>query len=230
MPLVDIVLVPGLGCTSSMFDALLPALKARGPVTIADVLRDHSIARMAQRLLVAAPDRFVAVGFSMGGFVIAAVLEQAPERVQGLAFVSTSPRPDSAEQTLRRRELIGLIDDGRFDEIVDRVLPGIVGPELGALWGRMSREVGSTIFRRQVEAIIGRNDFRGTLAAAACPVSVIHGTRDRMVPVERAEEFVQIIPHAELALIDGGGHLVICERPRDVIAPLEALLDRTLTC
>jgi pimeloyl-ACP methyl ester carboxylesterase len=217
------VLVPGLGCTSQLYDELLPSVWAHGSVTVADTCRDASIGGIAERLLASAPERFVLVGFSMGGFVVSDVIQRAPERVEALAFISTSSRPDTPEQAARRREHISLIRDGRFQELTDTVLPDLVGSEMGALWAQMARAVGSAVFRTQIEAILGRSDYRPALAALTCPTVVIHGASDRMVPVARAEEFSALIPHAALTIIDGGGHLVMRERPEIVSAAIDSL-------
>ncbi len=42
-----------------------------------------------------------------------------------------------------------------------------------------------------------------------CPVTVLHGTQDRMVDVIHARHTAGLVPHAELVLIDGLGHFSI---------------------
>jgi pimeloyl-ACP methyl ester carboxylesterase len=222
------VLVPGLGCTPEIFEAVLPGIAALGPVTVADVCRDGSIGGMAERLLASAPERFALVGFSMGGFVASDVVRRAPERVRALAFISTSARPDTPEQAARRREQLALVRGGRFAELTGSVFPALVGPAMGAVWSRMAHAVGAEVFGAQLEAIIGRPDYRPVYPRLTCPVAVIHGAADRLVPVERAHEFVTHIPHAVGTFIEAGGHLVIREQPEPVRVALQALLARAV--
>jgi pimeloyl-ACP methyl ester carboxylesterase len=219
------VLVPGLGCTPQIYERVLPEIWAQGPVTIADTCRDSSIGGMAERLLASAPERFALVGFSMGGFVVSDVVQRAPERLRALAFISTSSRPDTPEQAARRREQLALVRADRFDELRDTVFPPLVGPAMAALWSQMAHEVGVEVFCRQLDAIIARPDYRAAFARVTCPTAVIHGACDRVVPVERAEEFAACIPHAVRTIVEGGGHLAIRERSEAVGAALRSVLE-----
>ena len=41
---------------------------------------------------------------------------------------------------------------------------------------------------------------------AAAQVLILHGSRDRVVPVERAEELRELLPNSELAIVAEAGH------------------------
>src|SRR4051794_16210755 len=116
---VPIVLVPGLLCSARLFAEQVPALWPFGPVTIADHRRDEAGDAIAARILAAAPPRFALAGLSMGGYIALAMVRQAPERVARLALLDTSGRPDTPQQTERRRSLIALAEGGRFSEVAD---------------------------------------------------------------------------------------------------------------
>ncbi len=69
-----------------------------------------------------------------------------------------------------------------------------------------------------------------------CPVIVLHGTQDRMVDVIHARHTADLVPHAELVLIDGLGHFSIEARivpevtrllARRAAADAQALTDHT---
>ena len=47
------------------------------------------------------------------------------------------------------------------------------------------------------------------------PTQVIHGGADRMTPLRNAEQLVDRIPDAELAVIDGTGHAYLLEKPEE---------------
>jgi pimeloyl-ACP methyl ester carboxylesterase len=66
--------------------------------------------------------------------------------------------------------------------------------------------------RRQWEAIQGW-DAWDRLGGISCPTLVIHGTEDLMVDVENGRMLAKEIPGAELALIDGAGHVYHSEQP-----------------
>ncbi|WP_456844482.1 alpha/beta fold hydrolase [Cellulomonas sp. P5_C6] len=226
------VLVPGLACSARLFDSLVPALWAHGAVTVADTRRDDSIAGMAQRLLDSAPDHFALVGASMGGYVALEVVRRAPERVVALGLVSTSARPDSAEETAGRRKQAAATRTGRYRAVVDAAFPVLVDPahrddsELLAVWRRLADEVGPDAFVRQLQACVDRVDSRPLLPTLTCPTTVVHGLGDQLMPVETARETAAAIPGANLVLVERAGHMVLQEKPGDVAAALGALLTR----
>jgi len=62
-------------------------------------------------------------------------------------------------------------------------------------------------------------DLRAAAAAARCPMLVIHGTDDEIVPVRRGEDLAALLG-ADLMLIHGGGH---CPQVRDPVVINRAL-------
>jgi pimeloyl-ACP methyl ester carboxylesterase len=231
-PGLHTVFIPGLLCSARLYDPILPTAWAYGAVTVADSRRDDTIHGMAARLLDDAPERFVLVGLSMGGYVAHEVMRQAPERVSGLALISTSARPDSAEQLENRQGQRQAVLDGGFDELVEAVFPVLPDPanaadeELRAAWRLMAHEVGAEAFLSQLDAVIARPDSRPGLAAITCPTAVIHGTGDRLITPDNAAETADAIPGAVLTLVDRAGHMLPKEQPAAAQAALAALLDR----
>ena len=100
---VPVVLIPGLNCSARLYAEQIPALWRFGPVQVADHTRDDSMDALATRILAVAPPRFALAGLSMGGYLALTIVRHAPERVQRLALLDTSARPETPEQTARRR-------------------------------------------------------------------------------------------------------------------------------
>ena len=50
-------------------------------------------------------------------------------------------------------------------------------------------------------------------AAARCPVLILVGADDVYTPVSDAEAIGRLVPHAELCVIEGAGHLPGAEQP-----------------
>jgi pimeloyl-ACP methyl ester carboxylesterase len=223
------VLVPGLACSSRLWDTLLPTAWSRGATTIADTRRDTSIAGIADRLLADAPPRFALAGISMGGYVCLEVMRRAPERVRGLALISTAAAPDTPEQAQSRRVQLTMAREGRYDDLVTAAFPVLVDEnktELAELWTTMAHEVGVDAFLTQLQAVIDRSDTRPVLPHIACPTAVIHGLGDRTIPVQNAHETAAAIPHARLTLVDDAGHMAAHEQPEQVSAAFADLLDQ----
>ncbi|HEY3546596.1 MAG TPA: alpha/beta hydrolase [Propionicimonas sp.] len=231
-PRLHTVFVPGLLCSARLYAPVLPTAWAYGAVTVADNRRDDTIGAMAARLLDDAPERFVLVGLSMGGYVAHEVLRQAPERVSGLALISTSARPDTAAQRESRQRQRQTVLQGGFDALVEAIFPVLPDPanvsdeQLLAGWRLMAGDVGAEAFARQLEAVMARPDSRPGLAAVSCPTAVIHGTGDRLITPDNATETASAIPDAVLTMVDRAGHMLPQEQPAALQAALTALLDR----
>jgi pimeloyl-ACP methyl ester carboxylesterase len=177
---------------------------------------------MAQRLLADAPERFDLVAHAMGGFVAFEVMRQAPQRVRSLALLATLAPNDGPAQTERRQGYIRLVEDGRFEGVVEERIPILVHPArredeaLLTVVRRMAQETGAETFLRQQRAIMARADSRPTLAAIACPTLVVWGRQDGIATLAHQEEIVGGIPGARLEIVEDCGHLATLEKPRTV--------------
>ena len=224
---VHTVLVPPLLCSSRVYASVLDTVWSHGSVTVADTLHDDTIAGLAARLLRDAPDRFALLGTSMGGYVALEAVRQAPERVVGLALVSTSAPAASDEQLAARARQSLLVEQGHFDQLVDAAFRGVVAErhesdaELLDAWRGMAATVGPAHFLRQQAATMTRSDSRGVLAGIACPTFVVHGAEDRLIPVAAGEEIAAAVPGATLRLIEEAGHFLFLEQSDKAAAGVE---------
>lgn len=224
---VPLVLVPGLLCDERLWDHQRQYLEDLADIFVAETRSDEAIAAMAARLLADAPAaRFALAGLSMGGYVALEVMRQAPERVSHLALLDTSARPDTPDQTRRRRGLIELAAMGKFKGVTPRLMPLLIHPDrledvaLTATVMEMAAHVGQDAFVRQQTAILTRVDSRPSLGDIAVPSLVIVGRQDALTPPEVAAEMADAIGPARLAVIEDCGHLSTLERPQAVTALL----------
>jgi pimeloyl-ACP methyl ester carboxylesterase len=168
----------------------------------------------------------------MGGYVALEVVRQAPERVAGLALVSTTARADTPAQVASRQRQSMLVEDGQFEALVDAAFTSVVAEQhendaaLLETWRRVTRAVGAEVFLRQQRATIARADSLALLPTITCPVVVIHGADDRLIPFAMGEEIASAIPGAELVTIADAGHFLFAEQPGAVDAAFEGFLDR----
>jgi pimeloyl-ACP methyl ester carboxylesterase len=226
-----VVLIPGLACSARLYADQLPAIWRSGPVMVADHTRDETMAAIARRVLGAAPHRFALAGLSMGGYISLEIMRQAPERILRLALLDTQARPDTPEQTERRRAQIALAAEGRLGEVVGQLFPNLVHPgrlqdeELFRIVAEMAEAVGPSAFMRQQTAIMNRIDSRPSLAAIACPTLIVVGDADALTPPDRAEEMARAIPDARLVVVPDCGHLSTLEQPLAVTDALQEWLE-----
>ncbi len=227
-----LVFIPGLACTSRLYEAQIEVLSGDRTIIVADHTRDDSIHDMASRLLREAPERFSLAGLSMGGYVALEIMRQAPERVERLALLDTSARPDTPEASQDRERLISLAQAGRFQDIHAKLWPRLVHPDrqndhdLQDLVFGMMRETGADAYIRQQRAIMARPDSRPLLPGIEIPALVLVGEGDAITPPDIAREMAEMIEWASLVVIPDAGHLSTLEQPERVTHALRLWLEQ----
>jgi pimeloyl-ACP methyl ester carboxylesterase len=219
----DLVLLPGFMCDADLWADMVPDLSALGRIHYGNVYQDSTLDGMARRVLEQAPERFVLVGFSMGGFVARVLTLMAPERVSGVAFVASSARGYSKEETERRKAgyrpadrppratdapstALGLHPDRENDPVLIA--------RLRAMQRRLGREV------RARQAALVRLDGHADLERITCPALVVACRQDRLRRFAETERMAQHLPHATFKVIEDCGHMAPLEKPHELAALL----------
>jgi pimeloyl-ACP methyl ester carboxylesterase len=219
----DLVLLPGFMCDKDLWTDMVPDLEAVATLHYGNVYEDTSLEGMARRVLSSSPERFVLVGFSMGGFVARVLALMAPERVAGVAFVASSARGYSAEETERRRAGYQPGDRPPRQPGEESVARGLhpareTDPVLLDRLRSMQRRLGREVRARQSQLV--RNDGYADLERIACPSLVIACRQDRLRRFDETERMAQHLPNARFAILEECGHMAPLERPRDLAALL----------
>jgi len=224
----SVILLPGLACDAGLWAAQQPALVAHHDVHISTVhQRADSLPDMAALLLSELPaGRHVLVGASMGGMLALEMHRQAPQRVLALGLLGTTARPDTPELIALRTQACELFASGRMDEVLRANVLFAFHPDQTrdtALVGRylaMIRRAGAQQLVAQNHAVMARPDSRPHLALVRCPVLVACGEADGLTTPEHAREMAALMPHAQLHLLPGAGHMLTMEQPERVTALL----------
>ncbi|MCB2021468.1 MAG: alpha/beta fold hydrolase [Burkholderiaceae bacterium] len=223
-----VVLLPGLAADGAMWSAQLDALDRLRGTRIEDVqitdahFRCDALPAMAAALLAEHPGPLALCGASMGGIVALEACAQAPQRVQALALLGTTARPDTPEVAALRAAACALIEGGGFEEMIVGNVPFSFHPDrlhdaaLVNLYLDMLRRAGAAQLVRQNIAIAARADRRPMLPSIRCPTLVLCGDADVVTTVEASREIAQSVPGAEFALVERCGHMLTIERPREV--------------
>ncbi|MEA2358976.1 MAG: hypothetical protein QOI62_2236 [Solirubrobacteraceae bacterium] len=188
-------------------------------------------------------DHAAIVGNSMGGFIGAEMAIASPSRVERLTLVSAAGlsiadlRNESALAVLRKldRRLAAyagwlgtrstaLTSRRRARQMVFRLVAH--RPELlsGALVAEQVRGSGKPGF---IDALDALTDYpiRDRLGEIACPVLIVWGAKDLLVPVRDADVFERLIPNSRKVVWPDTGHMAMLERPAAFNALLEAFLE-----
>jgi len=219
-----LILLPGLLNDGALWRHQRDTLSDIADMTIGDLTREDQLGPMVRRILAEAPETFALAGLSMGGYLAFEIMRQAPDRVSRLALLDTSPLPDSAEQTARRRGLIDLARKGDFKGVTQRLLPLLIHPDrirdaaLTRAVMDMAGRVGRDAFIRQQTAIMNRPDSRRDLGLIHCPTLVLCGRQDGLTPPPVHADMAAALPDAAHVIVEDCGHLSPLEQPHAVSA------------
>lgn len=226
----NLLLVPGLLCTSTLWRDQIAAFEGSFSIQVAEHHLDNNLPGIARRILDKAPETFSLAGLSMGGYIAFEIWRQAPERVERMALLDTRATKDTPEETQRRKDLLALADKGRFTGISERLMPLFIHQDrlrdtaLTDAIVQMAADTGKDGFIRQTRALMARPDERPLCKTIKVPTLVLCGRQDALTPVAMHEEMAQLIPNSELAIIEDCGHLSTMETPDEVNTALKAWL------
>ncbi len=175
------------------------------------------------------------IGLSMGGAIALGVALRAPQRIEKLVLVDSYGLQErfpwhflvwalTRWPTLQNIAVLPI----RYSKVLlrwgMRVLtgnPSFITPELVeevAQWARHphARRAFAWWLRDEIGWNSVKTNFLRELARIEAPVLLIHGERDRVVPVEAARRAHRLLKNARLFVISGCGHWAPRERPEEV--------------
>lgn len=217
-------------CDKDLWTDMVPDLTTLGTLHFGNVYEDSTLEGMARRVLGEAPERFVLVGFSMGGFVARVIALMAPERVTGVAFVASSARGYSDEERARRQagyrpgdrppRAAGAVSTAMAlhpDRETDPVL-------LDRLRG-MQRRLGPEVRKRQ--AALVRRDGYADLERITCPSLVVACRQDRLRSFTETERMARHLPNSSFSVLEECGHMAPLEKPKELAFLLANWIERS---
>jgi len=211
----------------------LPPLVARLPrllrVLLLNKLVGYSVEGMAADLEAVLADAGVddahVVGASMGG-MIAQQYALDYDRVRSLSLLCTThggpeavPIPDdtletmydvpegASEREIIRHRMSPALNDEYFEtnpETVEQIVD----------W-RLEQDAGE-VARESQGAAAANFDVSDRVDRIDVPTQIIHGTNDRVVPVENGRMLAEKIPGSELELLEGAPHVLMIEESEQV--------------
>ena len=83
-------------------------------ISRATLKQGQTIKEIAQNIVEHAPQSFVLIGFSLGGYIARSIVEQFPEKVKALILIASSLRSDTEEQKSQKLTAIKLNSGKNF--------------------------------------------------------------------------------------------------------------------
>jgi pimeloyl-ACP methyl ester carboxylesterase len=178
-------------------------------------------------------ERVILVGLSMGGAFAVGFTLRSPKRVERLVLVDSVglgggipggllsyialhlPLVDEFRwalltrvRTLARRSMCAPLlnrSKAAIEEVFDEIIRLARKPGAGAAFRQLQRS--EYRWRRL------RTNYLGKLPEIQVPTLIVHGAEDRLIPVTCAQRAHRLIPHSQLEIIAGCGHLPPVEQP-----------------
>lgn len=222
MPSETLVMIPPLLCDARIFETQMRDLSRDHAVMFAPTTRGERMEEIASQILSWAPSKFALAGMGMGGMVAMEVLRRATDRVTRIALISTSPQADTPEAAAARETHIIAARAGRWDDVVQHEInstwmaPTSDKVDLVRQLTEMGHVMGPEIYIKQARALQRRKDQQTTLRKITQPTVVICGRHDGQYQLKRHEFLAELIPYAQLNVIEGAGYLPTLESPEAV--------------
>jgi len=210
----------------------LPGYGGRAPV---DVMSFDALAADVEASI-AALERPVLVGHSMGGMVVQTMLRRRPDGYRAAVLSCTSPAFGNPSGDFQRKfvaERLAPLDAGRtMAQNAAAAADGMMGPnpdQAGrALFIEQYAAVPETTYRAAVKCLVAF-DERASLPNIAIPVLCLAAEHDRNAPPPVLEKMAGKIPGAYYLCLSGLGHVPNLEAPAAFDQAIFNCLDHVLT-
>jgi 3-oxoadipate enol-lactonase len=165
-------------------------------------------------------------GHSMGGYVALAFARQYPERVSGLAMVSSQTPSDTPEIRESRLATARQVVEKGVGLVVEAMTPKLsTEKRIQDYVKRLIAEQRPEGLSNALKAMAGRADSSELFSTFKFPVVIVHGDADLLIPIKRAREMKAALPTAFYFELAGLGHMAMMEKPDAVAKALTSLIE-----
>ncbi len=242
----DLVLIHGWGMNSAVWSALVEPLAERYRLHLIDMPgHGHSaydpdgngLDQWVDAAMQVAPERAIWIGWSLGSMLAQRAAARFPERVQGLVSIAGSPRfvrDSDWPHAMQMDVLRGFADDLRADhnQTLDRflLLQAHGDTEVRKLLrplreGLAARPVPDDLVLKAGLDLLMNVDLRQDTARLQCPTLWLLGRRDRLVPVEVANDLQRLLPQAQIHIFPHAAHLPMLSDQARCLELLQGFID-----
>jgi pimeloyl-ACP methyl ester carboxylesterase len=167
------------------------------------------------------------VGHSMGSLIALETAARHPEKVTALSLIGTADTMTVGPDLLKAAEandhaaidMVSIWGLGFAAELGGSLAPGLwmhSGAE------RVLEQCKPGVLFNDLSAC---NSYQNALAAAATiavPTTLILGERDMMTPAKAGKALAAALPNSRTVVLSGAGHMMMAERPDELLAALQA--------
>ncbi|MCP4141868.1 MAG: alpha/beta hydrolase [Chloroflexi bacterium] len=165
----------------------------------------------------------IIIGHSMGSAIALQFALNAPDRVLALVLMGSGSRLRVAPSILENTA-----NEATFSLAVKNITEASFGTEtpsrLKELAAQRMLETRPTVLYGDFIAC-DNFDIGEELSTIEKPTLILCGTEDKMTPPNYSKLLHEQMPNSELRLIEGAGHMVMLEKPREIAEAVERFVE-----
>lgn len=170
----------------------------------------------------------IALGLSMGGYIVLRAHEKAPERFSGLVLADTQATADSDDTKIKRSATLLAIKEKGLEVFADTFLKNVlakhesmekVQPLYKIITGTKKAGIMGALL-----ALISRTDTSKSLRKITVPTLILVGEKDFITTTDASLKMHEHIPLSEMKIIEQAGHLSNIDCPEEFNLALAAFL------
>ncbi len=233
-----VVLLHGWGGHSDLWDKVADKLSKNFQVTVIDLPGHgrsplqgscYSLEAVAEQILKVAPGNAVWIGWSLGGIIAQYIALNTPERVHALSLVTSTPQfvsdsdwPCAVEPSVLAQFADALLEDERAT--LNRFVALQVRGSTNAR--ETLRQLRAQLFKfgtAEVAALKGglsilqTANLRSDLKNISCPVQMIFGEYDQLVPAHVGAAMQPLLANVRIDVLSGAGHVPFISHPAEFL-------------
>ncbi|MFS7189023.1 alpha/beta fold hydrolase [Serratia proteamaculans] len=215
---MNLVLIPGFMTDETLWRDMAPQLATLGNIFYGDLTQGENLREIAIHNLATTPDRYVLVGFSLGGYIARWMASLAPESIAALVLIATSNQPDSDVQKAVKARTAQAVNLASFAGLSASTVRTSLHAEnknnklLIEHIRNMSLRLGPDMFVRQ----LGLQREGIPTPELDCPVLIVASASDELRTLTEAEDLQSQFPGSTLKIISGAGHMLPLEQPYEL--------------
>lgn len=212
--------LPGFGCSSLEGKTTIPKMA-------------HEIAQLLDALNVKEP--VMISGLSMGGYVAFEFFRQFPTRVKALGLFSTRAGKDTPEAREKRIKTADQIQKEGLQDFAPKTAANLIGKTTQSFNPDLVRDLEQMILSNTKEGVAGallamadRRDSSDLFPSIKCPVLIMAGEEDTLIPISESETMHAKIPHSQFHRLPKAGHIINLEQSEAFQKGFETFLSEQL--
>jgi pimeloyl-ACP methyl ester carboxylesterase len=166
------------------------------------------------------------VGHSMGSLVALETAARHPARVSALGLIGTAATMTVGPDLLKAAEandhsaidMVSIWGLGYHAELGGSLAPGL-WMHSGAQ--RVLEQCRPGVLFSDLSACNAYQNALNAAAQIAIPVTLVLGERDMMTPARAGKALAAALPNSRTVVLDGAGHIMMAERPDELLAALQ---------